>query len=888
MDDFDSAIASLQPQAAPSSTGAPPPVPTQPAPIRTNNQGSLMPGGKMASFSTPEQGLAAMDANLSSYGRQGVNTLAGVISKWAPQYDAQGRQINDTPAYIADVSRRLSLDPNQVIDLSNPNVRHALGTGIMLHESGPADVFGASGAPKGGAPAPAPAAAPATPDEFDTAIASLKASPAAPASGPAPGPSNPMAGFESAGDSPPMSPAGQKVASYVQGALELGAGAATAVPAKIAGGLAGLATAANPYASSTGGDTVRSVENALTYQPTSQASKDVGAALGRVGDYLTDADLPKGGIQGIHNVNIPVRAAQAASAYGAAADYVGERSPTAGAVLKTAPTAAGFLLPGGPLTTIGKEAITGAKTVASSIAGQFAKTGAEAAPAAAAGAAAGESAATAGSSLGEIGPTAAPAGAGAPGAPAGMSTPPPSATAAPEASKSATAAAQSAAKVPYLPTVDDATPDMRAKIVKAQASGDVNPTALGRHLEANTLPVPVSLSEGQATGDAGIISEEQNTRALQKTQGFFQQQNQALTQNGEALRAAVAPDVPIADTMADHGQALIDMAKAADAPELAQVNANYAKLRAANGGDLPIDGQQLVANVQSALKQNLKTGHMNSGLQSALNEFADGSRQMNFEDWDTLRTDAATVMRTSADGNQRAAAGILRQQLDNFPLPEGATQDVRDLADVARQSAAARFAKLRADPAYAAAVDDATPMGEVSPLADNFAKNYVLGGNRANLTQFQTDLAYNPLAQQRISAIGMDSLRDKAGIDMRTGTGNFMQKGYNGQLEKLHQANKVDNFFPDPQINQQVNSLGNVARYTQELPTGHTVSTANSLTAALPYIQNAAEMGTNLMFKGVPVGTAVRKGASMIGAARAAKATMQVGAGLKTLGDVSK
>lgn len=107
-----------------------------PAPMRNNNPGALMPGGKLAQFPDMQTGLASLDANLQTYGKQGVNTVAGVISKWAPPNE------NDTQAYIKDVSQRLGVDPNQKIDLSNPLVRQALSTGIALHENGPAAVFG--------------------------------------------------------------------------------------------------------------------------------------------------------------------------------------------------------------------------------------------------------------------------------------------------------------------------------------------------------------------------------------------------------------------------------------------------------------------------------------------------------------------------------------------------------------------------------------------------------------------------------------------------------------------------------------------------------------------------------------------------------------------------
>jgi hypothetical protein len=125
--------------------------PAVPAPVRNNNPGAMMPGGKLAQYPDMQTGLQALDQNLASYGKQGVNTISGVISKWAPPNE------NNTQAYIQDVSQRLGIPPGQKIDLSNPLQRQALSTAIALHENGPAGVFGGGGAaPQGGAPAAAP------------------------------------------------------------------------------------------------------------------------------------------------------------------------------------------------------------------------------------------------------------------------------------------------------------------------------------------------------------------------------------------------------------------------------------------------------------------------------------------------------------------------------------------------------------------------------------------------------------------------------------------------------------------------------------------------------------------------------------------------------------
>jgi hypothetical protein len=120
--------------------------PSAPAPVRNNNPGAMMPGGKLATYPDMQTGLMALDNNLQSYGKQGVNTISGVISKWAPPNE------NDTQAYIKDVSQRLGVKPDQKIDLTNPLVRQSLSTAIALHENGPSGVFGSSS----GAPAAAP------------------------------------------------------------------------------------------------------------------------------------------------------------------------------------------------------------------------------------------------------------------------------------------------------------------------------------------------------------------------------------------------------------------------------------------------------------------------------------------------------------------------------------------------------------------------------------------------------------------------------------------------------------------------------------------------------------------------------------------------------------
>src|SRR5262249_54851790 len=101
---------------------------------------------------------------LASYGRKGINTVSGVVARWAPASDG-----NNTNNYAGFVARKLGVDPNAPIDLSNPAVRQKLipamsgfeGQSFTPQQQSALPVEGASsaeyaatGGPVGEAPAP--------------------------------------------------------------------------------------------------------------------------------------------------------------------------------------------------------------------------------------------------------------------------------------------------------------------------------------------------------------------------------------------------------------------------------------------------------------------------------------------------------------------------------------------------------------------------------------------------------------------------------------------------------------------------------------------------------------------------------------------------------------
>ena len=113
----------------------------QPRGIRNNNplnitgsgwNGQTGSDGQYAKFATPEAGFAAADTNLQAYAnKHGINTLAGIVSRWAPPGDN-----NPTGAYTQYVAKKLGIDPNQPLNLSDPNVRRRVLTTMSEFELG--------------------------------------------------------------------------------------------------------------------------------------------------------------------------------------------------------------------------------------------------------------------------------------------------------------------------------------------------------------------------------------------------------------------------------------------------------------------------------------------------------------------------------------------------------------------------------------------------------------------------------------------------------------------------------------------------------------------------------------------------------------------------------
>lgn len=419
------------------------------------------------------------------------------------------------------------------------------------------------------------------------------------------------------------------------------------------------------------------------------------------------------------------------------------------------------------------------------------------------------------------------------------------------------------------PDLARASPELRQAIVtEAQRNGGaINPEVLHRHIDADTLPVPVKLLEGQATQDARQISLEQNIRGRSPELGeAIVAQNRALNENVKAIREAAGPDV-FSTNPTEHGDSLIRGYKAKAAIADADISAKYQALRDANGGAFPVDAKILLRNSERVLHKGLLFDHAPPSIMKTLQRLADAD-SMTFENYESLRTNLARVQRSATDGNERAAAKAIRQEMENLPLTPSAAK-LKPLADEARTAAKNQFKALEDDPAYAAAVDES-----VSP--DRFVNRFVINGDRDNLARMRRNLGDNPEATQTMSVAAIDHLRNAARLDPFY-DGNFASVSYSRALQQL--SPKLREIMA-PSTAEHLEQLSRVAKNITSQPRGSFVNNSNTFTGAAA---DAAEGALNFTTLGVPTGKWVRQGIDKVTTGRKVKKALRPGAGLGAL-----
>ena len=353
---------------------------------------------------------------------------------------------------------------------------------------------------------------------------------------------------------------------------------------------------------------------------------------------------------------------------------------------------------------------------------------------------------------------------------------------------------------------------------KSQISEDVLHDI--RLKKASDLPVPVELTAGQAAQDPVLISRERNERGFKEQHAQrFNEQNKALQENANIIKQNAAPNVSTTDYVADATN-LIDTVKSIKEANTAKTQEAYKKLEEAAGGKFPIDGKKFANNAIEKLTGEDRLDYLPSTIKNKLDSYASGSKEMNFNLFENLRSDLAAEMRKAdraGDGNMKHVLGVVRDQLENLPMQEGDAA-LKGLADNARKTAKADFDLEKSNPLYSKVLNE-------SADSKDFIQNFVIRSKNADFMKSVDLLKNDPTALEHLRSGTMDYIIRES----TDASGNFSTAKFQKAIENLNVNKKLDALFGEH--SKQLQDLAEVAKIVEARPKGSFVNESNTATA---------------------------------------------------------
>ena len=663
------------------------------------NVGNIRPVGSSTGFqqyASAEEGIKAIDDNLKAYGtKHKINTLRGVISRWAPSSE------NDTDSYLNFVSQKTGIKPDEEIDLSNPTIRHIISGPIVLQEQGLKRIKGQA---QTSTDQTAPQIAEQPTDDFSSFLGGTTKK-AEPTEAPK-----------------PIAIAPQKPKTFGEQTKDFGKGVASL--ADVALGVVPATLNIGTYATERLLQKSPQEAERIAEKVSAPSENIIGRTLGITEDpaYQKEASRKLMGFIG-DNIN-------------KGADWISKQTGLPVQDVQNIANSLSFAVAPEVGKGVGKVVGKGAEAITE----QFAKR----------------------------------------------------------------KAAEPSVEIP--------------QGFKSQISEDVLHDI--RLKKASELPVPVELTAGQAAQDPVLISRERNERGFKEQHAQrFNEQNRALQENANIIKQNAAPNISTTDYVAD-AENLIDTVKSIKEANKAKTQEAYKALEDAAGGKFPIDGKKFANNTIQKLTSEDRLDYLPSTIKNKLDSYASGSKEMNFNLFENLRSDLAAEMRKAdraGDGNMKHVLGVVRDQLENLPMQEGDAA-LKGLADNARKTAKADFDLEKANPLYSKVLNE-------SADSKDFIQNFVIRSKNADFMKSIDLLKNDPIALEHLRSGTMDYIIRES----TDASGNFSSAKFQKAIENLNVNKKLDALFGEH--SQQLQDLADVAKIVEARPKGSFVNESNTATA---------------------------------------------------------
>ena len=359
-------------------------------------------------------------------------------------------------------------------------------------------------------------------------------------------------------------------------------------------------------------------------------------------------------------------------------------------------------------------------------------------------------------------------------------------------------------------------------------------------------------TEGEARQDIAKMSDEYNHKALPGNELLrekFEQRNPMLIKGFNNIKEEFAPDHS-GKSLEDKANNILEDIKINKVDKDTQaIKDAYKSLEDLGGGKFPIDSEAFAKNAMNKLtKETDDIDHLPEVWQKKLNRYLPQEkldpktgevietippeREMNFNQFENLRTQLATASRASTDGNVRNALSHIRDALEELPL-KGENAEQKAVADQARNLYKTQKqlitppTKNKPNPnynkAYALAYDDPRTPEEIEKLiphpdAKNFFKTLVTNdkASQSDISRLINLVGEGSKSHHELIAGLVDHLKSNAGVvNTESGeVGSISQKTLNKELNNL--SGKLDLAVGSEAANR-LRNIGDVARLSEHV-----------------------------------------------------------------------
>jgi hypothetical protein len=401
-------------------------------------------------------------------------------------------------------------------------------------------------------------------------------------------------------------------------------------------------------------------------------------------------------------------------------------------------------------------------------------------------------------------------------------------------------------------------PALQQKADQLKAQGkDVDNEALIRQSEALDVDPRLQFTEGQARQDANLISTERNERGIkEKFVDTFNEQNRILKERAEKYKEEFTPDIKGTSFVQNSGFALDAVDTIIKNKETVAKDA-YADLKALEAGKSQIDGKTFGEQAKAALDAEDAQDYVPSQILKRLDAYADGSKEMNFNLFENLRTKIAAESRKAdraGDGNTVHALSLVRNELEKLPI-KGEGAEAKVLADKARSAFKANRDLESSNQFYKEATS-----GKLDTA--NLIQKTAFGTKNSYFDNAMEILNADPKAKQHFAQGTLDYMIRES----TDGSGNLNVMKMANLIDDLELNGRLTAIYGEENA-AKLSKYARVARYTKSQPEGSFVNTSNTAVGGAAMVQKygpaAAEVvGAKL---GLPfVGEAVQKGTEFL------------------------